>query len=109
MEDIKIGEDFQESATEWISMESGKEIIFYRRYKMNSLQWNSYIIGKAGVGEFDLESSLLACGRNGGCIAVVKRKGDFVEGGTNMLRDHLIVFDACGVHKATIAVVLNSP
>jgi len=101
MATVDIAEKLQEHAAEWVKRGN----VNYRMYKMSSLQWTSFIIGQdKHNGEFDINGSLIACGRNGGPIAVMNRKGNFISGSTNLLKDHVVIFNACGNRISQVVV-----
>jgi hypothetical protein len=101
MTTIDIAEKLQEYAAEWVKRGN----VNYRMYKMSSLQWTSFIVGQdKHNGEFEIGGSLIACGCNGGPIAVMNRKGNFISGATNLLKDHIVIFNACGNRISQVAV-----
>lgn len=103
MSSIDIAKKLQEMAAEWVKLNTTT----YRMYKMSSIQWTSFIIGQDMCNaEFDISGSLIACSRNGGPIAVMNRRGNFISGSTHLLKDHIVAFNACGKRIGQITVTL---
>jgi len=88
-----IAEKLQDLSVEW--QELGKA--HYRMYKMCDLQWSTFIIGTEKYNaEFEINGSIVASARNGGPIAVMNRKDNFLSGASHLLKDHIGIFNACG-------------
>ena len=103
MESVNIAEKLHDLASEWVERGNSK----YRMYKMSELQWTTFILGTDKYdAEFEISGSLVACSRNGGNIAVMNRKGNLLAGGTHLLHEHLVIFNACGILQSTIPVLI---
>ena len=101
MASVDIAEKLHDLASEWVERGNVK----YRMYKMSGLQWTTFIIGADKYNaEFEISGSLVACGRNGGNIAVMNRKGNLIAGGTHLLHEHVVIFNACGMLQCKIPV-----
>jgi len=100
-----IAEKLQELSTEWVKRGN----VNYRKFKMCGLQWATYIIGNEKYNcDFEICGSLVACSRNGGPIAVMNKKGNFLSGGTHMLKEHIGIFNACGNQICKIPVFFEN-
>ena len=99
---VDIVEKLEDTVAYWEKLGA----VNYRKYKMCDLQWKTFIIGSEKYNsEFEISGSLVACARNGGPIAVMNKKGNFLSGGTHMLKDHIGIFNACGklISKVTVS------
>ena len=88
MEDI--AERLQELSLSWYKLGNTN----YRLNKMHPLQWTKTIFQTEN---FDMEDMLIACSRNGGPIAVAKKPGRLIYGNDSLLKEHIGIFNGCGV------------
>jgi len=96
-----IADRMQEMSVEW----QKRGNVNYRSFKMCDLQWTTFIIGQDKYGaEFEISGSIVAAALNGGPIAVVNKKNNFLSGGSHLLKDHIAMFNACGklIEKVTV-------
>ena len=98
---VDQAEKLQEMSMEWVKRGNDN----YRMYKACDLQWNGYILGSEKYNaEFEIGNSHVACARNGGPFAVMNKRDNFLSGSTHLLKDHIAIFNACGILTAKVMV-----
>ncbi len=103
-QDADIATKLQDLSSDWVKRGN----VNYRMYKMCDLQWETFIIGSDKYNaDFEIGGSLVACSRNGGPVSVMNKKGNFVSGGTHLLKEHIGIFNACGklITKSAVCVI----
>eukprot|EP00826_Nyctotherus_ovalis_P002895 TRINITY_DN10583_c0_g1_i10.p1 TRINITY_DN10583_c0_g1~~TRINITY_DN10583_c0_g1_i10.p1 ORF type:complete len:127 (+),score=30.30 TRINITY_DN10583_c0_g1_i10:46-381(+) len=87
-----IAEKLQELALNWLKLGNAS----YRLHKTHQLQWINFLTLHNDC-ELDVKDLLIACGQNGGPIAVAKKSRKFIEGSEHLLLKHILIFNGCGL------------
>jgi len=94
---MNFNKDFSNEIEKMVSNWKKLNENYYSLEKISQIPWADIILGEDKCnGKFNLNECFVACAKNAGPVALLRRKNELIYGDTNYLKDNLCIFTSTG-------------